>query len=125
MNEITSLISRAEKYLGSAQILIEKDDYESAVSRTYYAMFYAAEAVLLSEKTAFSTHKGVLSAFGERFVRDGPFPRESGKWLNQAFEKRQLGDYEHRFVISREEAVEILANGRKFVKMVSDYVAKV
>ena len=124
MNEIASLMKRAEKYLESAQMLIDMEDFESAVSRTYYSMFYAAEAALLSDKVAFSTHKGILSAFGERFVRDGPFPRESGKWLNQAFEKRQLGDYEHRFVISHEEAVEILANGRKFVKMVSDFIDK-
>jgi len=41
MKEIKSLIERAEKYLRSAEILLEEGDYESSVSRTYYAMFYS------------------------------------------------------------------------------------
>lgn len=41
MNEVESLIKRAEKYLKSAKILLDVEDYESSVSRVYYAMFYA------------------------------------------------------------------------------------
>jgi len=39
MTEIVSLIERAKKYLSSAALLINAGDYESSVSRTYYAMF--------------------------------------------------------------------------------------
>ncbi|MCD6386359.1 HEPN domain-containing protein, partial [Candidatus Sumerlaeota bacterium] len=37
MKEIRSLIERAKKYLRSAEILLKEGDYESSVSRTYYA----------------------------------------------------------------------------------------
>jgi hypothetical protein len=33
MNEAESLLARAKKYLGSARLLIEADDLESAVAR--------------------------------------------------------------------------------------------
>jgi uncharacterized protein (UPF0332 family) len=40
MKEIISLIERANKYLNSAELLIKEGDFESSVSRSYYAMFY-------------------------------------------------------------------------------------
>lgn len=95
MKEIISLIERAKKYLNSSGILLDEGDYESSVSRAYYAMFYVAEAVLLTKGLSFSSHK-----------------RE----FNRAFEKRQLGDYDYTFVISQDEAKEILDKSRDFVE---------
>ena len=122
MKEIKSLIERAEKYLRSAEILLGEGDYESSVSRTYYAMFYLAQAMLLTENLSFSSHKGVISAFGEHFVKTGIFPKEMGRELNRAFEKRQLGDYEYTFVISRTEAEEMLESGKKFLENIVQYL---
>jgi len=39
MREIKSLVEKAKKYLKSAEILLKEGDYESSVSRTYYAMY--------------------------------------------------------------------------------------
>ena len=124
MKEINSLIERAKRYLKSAEVLLGEGDYESSVSRTYYAMFYSAQAILLTKNLSFSSHKGVISAFGEHFVKTGIFPKERGKELNKAFEKRQLGDYEYTFVISKKEAEEILGNGYKFVDSINQYLKK-
>jgi uncharacterized protein (UPF0332 family) len=118
MKEIESLIQRATKYLQSAEMLLKEQDYESSVSRTYYAMFYSAEAILLTQNLSYSSHKGIISAFGEHFVKTGVFPKEMGRELNRAFEKRQIGDYGHKFVISEEEAEEILVSGREFVEKI-------
>ncbi|MEA2074743.1 MAG: HEPN domain-containing protein [Euryarchaeota archaeon] len=122
MKEVESLIKRAMKYLKSARILLEDGDCESSVSRAYYAMFYSAEAMLLTKGLSFSSHRGVISAFGEHFVKTGIFPKEMGKELNRAFEKRQLGDYEYTFVISEDEAKEILENGEKFVEKIVQHL---
>ena len=122
MKEIESLIKRAKKYLKSSKLLIEEGDYESSVSRGYYAMYYSAEAALLTKDLSFSSHRSVISAFGEHFVRTDVFPREMGRELNRAFEKRQLGDYEYTFVISQDEAKEILEKGSQFVDKVIQYL---
>jgi len=39
--EIRALIAKAKRYLRSAELLREHRDIDSAVSRLYYAMFYA------------------------------------------------------------------------------------
>lgn len=119
MTETTALIQKAQRYLKSAQLLLEDKDYESSVSRTYYAMFYAAQAVLLTKNLSFSSHKGVISAFGEHFVKTGTFPKEMGRELNRAFEKRQIGDYEYTFVVSNEDAEQILQSGKEFVNTIA------
>jgi len=124
MREIKSLVEKAKKYLRSAEILLKEGDYESSVSRTYYAMFYCAQAMLLTKNLSFSSHKGVISAFGEHFVKTGVFPKEMGRELNRAFEKRQLGDYEYTFVISKKEAEELLESGKKFVNEIVQHLKK-
>lgn len=122
MREIKCLIERAEKYLRSAEILIKEGDFESSVSRTYYAMFYCAQAMLLTKNLSFSSHKGVISAFGKHFIETGIFPKDMGRELNRAFEKRQIGDYGYTFAISKNEAEEMLKKGRQFVKEISAYL---
>jgi len=124
MTETEALIKKAQRYLKSAEILLKDEDFESSVSRTYYAMFYCAEAALLTKNLSFSSHKGVISAFGEHFVKTDIFPKEMGKELNRAFEKRQIGDYEYTFVISANEAEQMLQSGREFVNTISDWFSK-
>ncbi|HHT9107851.1 MAG TPA: HEPN domain-containing protein [Candidatus Wunengus sp. YC63] len=122
MNEIKSLISRSERYMKSAGLLIKDGDYESAVSRVYYAMFYCVEAVLLTKGLSFSSHKAVISAFGEHFVKTGIFPKDMSKAITLAFEKRQFGDYEFTFVIAKEEAEEIIRQGHNFITAIIKYL---
>ena len=82
-------------------------------------MFYSAQAMLLTKNLSFSPHKGVISAFGEHFVKTGIFQKEMGRELNKAFEKRQIGDYEYTFVITKMEVEEVLKNGEEFVEKIA------
>jgi len=122
MKEVAALLERARKYLSSAASLIALSDYESAVSRCYYAMFYAAESLLLSKGLTFSSHKAVISAFGEHFVKTAIFPKEMSKELNRAFEKRQVSDYEYTFVISKEESEALLKSATDFIEKIIRYL---
>lgn len=124
MTETEALIKKAHRYLKSAEILLTDGDFESSVSRAYYAMFYSVEAALLTKNLSFSSHKGVISAFGEHFIKTGTFPKELGRELNRAFEKRQIGDYEYTSLISSEEAAEILDSGKQFVKTLENWLNK-
>ena len=122
MKEIDSMIDRSERYIKSAGLRIGDGDYESAVSRVYNAMFYSVEALLLTKDLSFSSHKSVISAFGEHFVKRGIFPKDFRKALTRAFQKRQFSDYEFTFVISKEEADEILAQGKDFISSIVKYL---
>lgn len=124
MSEPSALLAKARRYLKSAKLLLQDGDYESSVSRSYYAMFYCAQAALLTRGMTFSSHKGVISAFGEQFVKTGVFPRESGRELNKAFEKRQLGDYEAVPVVSDEDAHDVLIGATEFCATIELWISE-
>jgi len=64
LDEKEILMEKAHEKLKAAKVLFERKFYSDAVSRAYYAMFYAARA-LLSEKNIYpKTHRGVISQFG-------------------------------------------------------------
>ncbi len=122
MSQIEALIEKARRYLKSAQLLIDDGDYDSAVSRSYYAMFYAAEAGLLKKEMSFSSHKAVISAFGRYFVKTGIFDKQMGRDLNIVFGERQLGDYESNFSITEDNARNAFESAEAFVDRVAEWL---
>jgi uncharacterized protein (UPF0332 family) len=91
--EARGYLEKAAIYIHSARLLHHSGDMDSAASRLYYAMFYCAEALLLSDGLRFSSHRGVISSFGEKFVKQGRASPKYHEWLRDAFDKRQYGDY--------------------------------
>jgi len=86
--KIAKLIARAQENVSSAQLLAKEGYYDASVSRSYYAMFYAAEALLLTRRLKFSSHKAVISLFGQHFVKTGILPAELGRDFSKAFDER-------------------------------------
>ena len=113
--EINLMVDKARRYLASAELLRREGDYDSAVSRLYYAMFYLAEALLLAHGQTFSSHRAVISAFGKVLVQRGVVPKEMHQWLHEAFQKRQLSDYEFLSGIGDPEVAYMQAKATEFV----------
>jgi len=68
---IKQLASLAEQALGTAQGNLASGDFRAAVNRAYYAVFYAASAMLLTRGVERRKHSGVIGAFREHFVKTG------------------------------------------------------
>jgi uncharacterized protein (UPF0332 family) len=115
---------KAEKFMGTAEYALSTEDYDSCVSRCYYVMFFLAEAVLLTKGLRASSHKGVISLFGKHFVKTGIFERELGKALNNAYDTRLAGDYGAGFIVTREEAEDLLETAQNFVQKMKSYLEK-
>lgn len=120
--EYTSLINKAERYLKSAILLLNDNDFDSCVSRCYYAIFYLAEALLFSKGIAPLSHKGIIIKFSEVFIKSGIFEKNIGKILSDAFNLRQVGDYATGFDISKEEALNLYKNTIYFADILIKYI---
>ena len=92
--EQQALLEKAEQSLEAARLLARKDYPDFAVSRAYYAMFYAAQALLLSKGLSFSKHSAVIAAFGQHFAKPGHLPAEFHRYLIEAHDSRNVGDYD-------------------------------
>lgn len=114
-------LDRARRDLKAAESNLKLGYYYIAVSRSYYAMFYAASALLVSKGVVRSKHSGVISAFGEFFVRTGIIEADYAKAIGNAFDSRLDSDYDVAFTIEKEAAEDILADARQFVSRVERY----
>jgi uncharacterized protein (UPF0332 family) len=88
-----TLMAKARTACASARTLLDRWDTDGACNRAYYAMFDAAQAALLTTSANVTinvgkTHSGVLTAFSQHLVKNGPVPREIGRLLKQAEETR-------------------------------------
>ena len=91
--EISANLQRAETNLQAAKDLLEKEYFDIAAARAYYAAFYGASALLLSEDIDTNKHSGVIALIHQHFVKTGRLEKEQGKNLNWLFEIRGVGDY--------------------------------
>ncbi|HLA35892.1 MAG TPA: HEPN domain-containing protein [Rhodocyclaceae bacterium] len=88
------LMAKAVQAAASAKVLLDIGDADGASNRAYYAMFDAARAALLASGfDVGKTHKGVLNAFSDRLVKNGPLPKEMGRLLKHAETFRYVADY--------------------------------
>ena len=119
---IKGYLEKAERKLKVAEKLLRSDDYEDAVSRAYYAVFHAAQALLLTEGERAETHKGVVTLFGLLFVKTGKFKKDLGKYLANLKDERESGDYEIFSYIDRETAETAIEEAKEFVRETQGYL---
>ncbi|TET61046.1 MAG: HEPN domain-containing protein [Promethearchaeota archaeon] len=121
---IKPLIEKAKKFMKSAKLLLDVDDFDSSVSRIYYAMHYMVEALLLTKNLRIKSHRGLISIFGREFIKTKIFPKEVGRQLKDAFDKRQIGDYEISVKINKKDVEELLKIGQGFIEKLKDYLVE-
>lgn len=114
-------LARSEEELAAARTLAREDFAAQAMSRAYFAAFYAAEAALLSLGAARSKHSGVVSAFARLVVKEGGLDPESGRLLRSLFERRNYADYGGG-PVPASEAEAAIADARSFVRAVRDWL---
>ncbi len=124
MKDIEILAAKAQTFLHTAERAMSDGDYDSCASRCYYAMFSIAQAALLTKGLSASSHKGVISLFGEHFVKTGVLEGHMGRTLNYAYDTRIVGDYGVSASVAQDEAEELLDAARDFVGKMKDYLGK-
>jgi len=116
LDEIQANIERAEASIDAARMLIGERHFDFSASRAYYAVSYAATAVLLAQDLEFSKHSGVIAAIHRDFVRPGKLKQQFGKDLNWLFELRNIGDYGETQHVPQEDAEKALKAAEAFLR---------
>lgn len=86
-------LDRCREELAAARLLANEGFAAQAVSRAYFAAFFAAEAALLALGETRSKYSGVISAFIRLLVRSGQIDEQAGRLLRSLFERRNEADY--------------------------------
>jgi uncharacterized protein (UPF0332 family) len=115
-------LNRAHQDLQAVQNILDQGFYNIAISRAYYAMFYAATALLTSKGVARSKHSGVISAFSEYFVKTGLIETEYARMLAHAFNSRLGSDYDVTSSVDKISAEAVIQDARRFVDRAEAYL---
>ena len=113
-------LQNSKEKLGSAKILLENGKFKDSISRSYYAMFNAARALLATKHLDSSKHSGVISLFNQHFVRTSVVARNFGRILIKGKDLRQDGDYKDFVETSMEEAQDQYSDAEKFIEQIED-----
>ena len=123
MNEaVLELLEKSAQSIGAAELLLKDGYVDFAASRSYYAMFYAVEALLLSRDLTFSKHSAVISAFGKEFVKTGLIDAKFHRSILNAFDLRNSGDYGSIHAVSGEKARQTIGDAIEMLLEIKRYV---
>jgi uncharacterized protein (UPF0332 family) len=86
-------LQRAGDALAEADVLIASLRWRGALNRIYYAVFYAARALLAMRDLDSSRHSGVIALFQQQFVKTNVISANVARTLPRLFEARQTSDY--------------------------------
>lgn len=120
---VTDLLEKADRSLAAAERLLAEGFPEFAAGRAYYSMFYATEALLLSRDLSFSKHSAVITAFGQHFVKTGVLDPSLHRYLLDAFDLRNLGDYGAVRAVHDADARQALENAKVFCAAIRTHLA--
>ena len=112
---IERYLARARRVLRTGHLVLEDGDCITAVNRAYYAIFYAANALLATKGLERSKHSGVIAAFRQHFVKTGVIEAEYSRFYGAAMDDRHEGDYEIGSVLDYDKAKRDLDWAKRFI----------
>ena len=117
-------LSRAKDTFDDAQILAERNKWNSTINRLYYSAYYAVMALLLDSDLKPTTHNGTKSCFSEHFILTSKIPKELGKMYSQLFTWRQKGDYDDMFEFDKGKVMPYFAFVHEFIEIIEKTLKK-
>lgn len=120
--EIPGLIKKAKESLEASKELLQGGHPDFSASRSYYAMFYAVQALLLTKNLAFSKHSAVIAAFGKEFIKSNLLPATLHRYISEAFDIRHAGDYGPIGSVREEIALILMDQAKEFIEAIEEYL---
>ena len=80
-------IEKAKESLQAASLMIDKNYFSIAISRIYYAVFYAVSALVYTKKLYPKSHVGLKTLFNREFILPGLIKHDYEKFYQQYLQK--------------------------------------
>lgn len=121
-HEIDLYIQQAYQMLDVAKHNVQDSFYGSAINRAYYAIFYAASALLRTKQLIRGKHSAVIAGFRQHFVKTGQIEAEYSDIYGRVMENRHTSDYEIELPINAQVATGDVKDAQHFVERIATYL---
>jgi len=115
-------LEKARDCLEASELLLSANSYANSVNRSYYAIYHAVRAVLITVGFSSKTHSGNIGEFRRLFIKTGIFPKEFSDIIGSAFDVRNNSDYEDFYIVSKDAVSKQADNARVFLEAVEEYI---
>ena len=115
-------LEKAQRTFSDMEFCANEQKWEAAANRLYYALFHAVSALLISGGHNVKSHRGILSIFGQYYVRTGRFPREDGSLLSDLVIMRDNADYNLFFEATEEKVRPYIEPTRKMIERIETFI---
>lgn len=110
----------AEEYFESAEEVLRRNRVRLAVDGAYNAVELAAKGlILLKQDDLPGSHGGMVSLFGQLYVKTKEVGREIGRGLNTALKLRNMARYKPHALLSEEDAKDVLDLAERVIETLS------
>lgn len=115
-------VERATDELDTSALLLKNKKFRKSLNCSYYSIFHATRALLLTDNIQRSKHSGLISEFIRQYIATGKMDKKYSKIIKNAEKIRIDSDYKFFYVVSKSEAEEQLENARRFVSEITGYL---
>lgn len=98
--------------------------WNAVANRLYYACYYVTSALLIKNKYAAQTHRGVIHLLGLYFIKEGLVTKNSGKFYSKLYELRQTGDYDDLFSLTEEDVKPMISSAQFYINEITNIIEK-
>lgn len=115
-------IEKARDELDTSELLLNNKKFSKSLNCSYYAIFHATRALLLTDNIQRSKHTGLISEFIKQYVATGKIDKKYSKMIKGAEKIRINTDYKFFYIVSKDEAKEQLENAGMFVSEIVNHI---
>lgn len=117
-------LSRSKDTFEDAEILADKERWNSPINRLYYSAYYAVIAILIKYDLKPTTHNGAKTEFSEQFIKKEILPKEFGKLYSHLFTWRQKGDYDDLYDFQKENVLPYFEPVEKLIELIENKITE-
>ncbi|MEO6845278.1 MAG: HEPN domain-containing protein [Ginsengibacter sp.] len=110
---------KAAQAIKEAKLLMENELNDTAMSRLYYAAFYAINALLAINGFNPKTHSGTKSIFNKEFILTGKIESRFSDFYSFLMAKRFEADYDDFVFIDEKKIQSVLEETEEFVAVIN------
>lgn len=118
INPSESFRARAYEAIDSAKDALAGGHLETAVSRSYYACYYAIHSRLEEKGKIAGSHKQTGILFREFFIKNGAMDKKYSTMFRELSEWRMDADYSPMPETSHEKVAMLVQEAEEFVKTI-------
>ncbi|MDR3290807.1 MAG: HEPN domain-containing protein [Methanobrevibacter sp.] len=114
--KVNIAFKKSLELLKVAELNFNNNFYADSINRSCYAVFHAANALLIKKKIYSKTHSGTIRKFGLEYVINDTFDKEIGKFFTNIEKDREKADYDYSYEATENKAKKDLNNAKRFVE---------